>query len=151
MSYLLDTNTCIRYLNGRSENIRQHFLAISPEELLLCSIVKAELLFGARKSAHVERTLEKVTLFMSRFNSLPFDDPAAEAYGRIRSHLERRGVPIGPNDLLIAAIAISHGVSLVTHNTREFSRIEGLILEDWEASAPPVTPADNSCTPPSGL
>ena len=66
--------------------------------------------------------------------SLPFDDLAAEAYGRIRARLEQAGQLIGPNDLLIAAIAVAHQVTLVTHNTREFQRVEGLQIDDWEAS-----------------
>jgi tRNA(fMet)-specific endonuclease VapC len=63
---------------------------------------------------------------------LPFDDAAAEAYGRLRAELARRGTPIGPNDLMIAAIALAHDLTLVTHNTAEFSRVSGLRLEDWE-------------------
>ena len=67
-----------------------------------------------------------------QFDSLPFDDAAAEAYGRLRAELARRGMPIGPNDLMIAAIALAYGFTLVTHNTSEFSRVPGLRLEDWE-------------------
>ena len=64
--------------------------------------------------------------------SLPFDDSAAEEYGRIRAHLANLGTPIGPNDLLIAAIALANKITLVSHNTAEFSRVPGLILEDWQ-------------------
>lgn len=70
--------------------------------------------------------------FLRPYNTLAFDDKAGEVYGRIRSVLERKGTPIGSNDLLIAAIALSNHLILVTHNTREFSRVEGLMLEDWE-------------------
>ena len=118
MSYLLDTNTCIQYLNGRSESVRRHVASRRPGEIVLCSVVKAELLYGAMKSTNVERNLRRVRGFVNRFASLSFDDPAAEAYGRIRSQLERMGTPIGPKDLLIAAIALANRVSLVTHNTR---------------------------------
>lgn len=132
MTYLLDTNTCIRYLNGRSENIRQQLEATQPQDIVLCSVVKAELFYGAMKSAKPEENLAKQHRFVSCFVSFPFDDRAAEAYCRIRARLEKLGTPIGPNDLLIAAIAMANDVTLVTHNTREFGRVEGLILADWE-------------------
>jgi tRNA(fMet)-specific endonuclease VapC len=98
----------------------------------VCSIVKAELFYGAMKSADPERTLAKQRRFLDAFMSLPFDDRAAEAYGRIRAALARKGTPIGPNDLMIASIALVQDVTLATHNLREFSRIDGLRLEDWE-------------------
>jgi tRNA(fMet)-specific endonuclease VapC len=86
MIYLLDTNTCIGYLNGTA------------------------------------------------FVSFPFDDHAADEYGRLRAQLARQGTPIGPNDLMIASIALAHRTTLVTHNTHEFSRVPGLPIVDWEAS-----------------
>ena len=132
MRYLLDTNTCIKYLNGRSERIRQHVETTSAAELLVCSVVKAELYYGAQKSQHPDQNLEKQQKFLNRFVSLPFDDQAAATYGRIRACLEQAGTPIGPNDLMIAAIAVAANVTLVSHNTREFSRIKELRLEDWE-------------------
>lgn len=132
MIYLLDTNICIRYLNARSESVKQHIETTKPSDILLCSVVKAELFYGAMKSSNPENSLAKQRGFVDRFASLPFDDKAADEYGRIRAQLEKRGTPIGPNDLLIAAIAISNGVTLVTHNLREFERVEGLVLEDWE-------------------
>ena len=79
-----------------------------------------------------QRNLEKIRGFFNRFISLPFDDTAAEIYGRIRSRLEKVGTPIGPNDLLIAAIAVANQITLITHNTAEFGRIEDLKIEDWE-------------------
>jgi tRNA(fMet)-specific endonuclease VapC len=132
MIYLLDTNTCIKYLNGRSERIRQALEARSPDEVTVCSVVKAELFYGAMKSAQPERNLAKQHLFLNRFASFAFDDNAAQTYGQIRAKLERLGLPIGPNDLLIAAIASANNATLVTHNTREFSRVTGLQLADWE-------------------
>jgi len=132
MTYLLDTNTCIKFLNGQSDSIRRRFESIAASELSLCSVVKAELLYGAVKSARPEANLEKLALFFQRFISLPFDDSAAETYGRIRARLERQGKPIGPNDLLIASIALINHHVLVTHNLGEFGRIEELVLEDWE-------------------
>ena len=132
MIYLLDANSCIRFLNGRSENVRRRLESERSEDITLCSVVKAELLFGAFKSARPTENLDRLWPFFRRFRSLPFDDTAAETYGEIRARLERAGRLIGPNDLLIAAIALSQGVTLVTNNTREFSRVEGLRLEDWE-------------------
>lgn len=132
MRYLLDTNTCVRYLNGQSERIRRHIESKNPQDILVCSVVKAELFYGARKSRHPAKNLEKQQTFLNRFISLSFDDNAAATYGQIRAKLEQAGTPIGPNDLLIAAIAVSNQVTLVSHNTREFKRINELQLEDWE-------------------
>ena len=132
MIYLLDTNTCIRYLNGQPPAIKARLEQLRRQDVNLCSVVRAELLYGAAKSRIREQTITKLTTFFASFASLPFDDRAAETYGPIRAELERRGTPIGPNDLLIAAIALAHGATLVTHNRREFGRIEGLDQEDWE-------------------
>jgi tRNA(fMet)-specific endonuclease VapC len=132
MSFLLDANACIKYLNGRSERIRQRLEAVQPRDVVLCSVVKAELVYGALKSARTAENLARIEDFASRFVSFPFDDAAAAAYGEVRARLERQGTPIGPNDLLIAAIALTRGATLVTHNTREFGRIKELRLEDWE-------------------
>jgi tRNA(fMet)-specific endonuclease VapC len=132
MTYLLDTNTCIKYLNGKSENIRQRLETSQPQDIVLCSVVKAELFYGAMKSANPQKNLAKLQPFVSRFVSFPFDDEAAMAYGRIRAELEKQGTPIGPNDLLVAAIGLANDVTVVTHNTREFSRVANLKLEDWE-------------------
>lgn len=135
MIYLLDTNTCIKYLNGRSDSIRRRLEATRPQDVVVCSVVKAELFYGAMKSRDPVTNLAKQRRFLQRFVSLPFDDRAAEAYGRIRAALERLGQLIGPNDLLIAAIAVTHNVTLVTHNIREFQRVDGLPIEDWEAAS----------------
>jgi tRNA(fMet)-specific endonuclease VapC len=132
MRYLLDTNACIRYLNGRSESLRQQIISKNPNDIVLCSVVKAELFYGARKSQHPQRSLQKQQIFVNRFVSLPFDDKAAEEYSLIRAELEQAGTPIGPNDLMIAAIALANNVTLITHNTQEFGRVTGLQIEDWE-------------------
>ena len=132
MTYLLDTNTCIRYLNGRAPNVLRRLQALPPNEVRVCAVVKAEMYFGAMKSANPISTLAQQRAFLDAFVSLPFDDAAAEAYGRLRAELARRGTPIGPNDLMIAAIALAHDLTLVTHNTSEFGRVPDLRLEDWE-------------------
>lgn len=132
--YLLDTNACIRILNDTApwliSRLRQH----RPSEVLLCSVVKAELLYGARKSARPAENLRLLQAFFEPFPSLPFDDPCAERYGTIRSDLHRAGTPIGPHDLMIAATALANDLVLVTHNVGEFSRVVGLRLEDWETT-----------------
>lgn len=130
--YLLDTNACIRVLNDSSSRLVERLQQHRPSELRLCSVVKAELLFGARKSTDPARNLRVLRRFFEPFASLPLDDAGAESYGAIRFALERSGLPIGANDLLIAAIAVAHDAVLVTHNVREFSRVPGLSLEDWE-------------------
>jgi tRNA(fMet)-specific endonuclease VapC len=132
MTYLLDTNTCISYLNGRAPNVLQRLQALPIAEIRVCAIVKAEMYYGAMKSVDPAYTLAQQRRFLDAFDSLPFDDAAAEAYGRLRAELARRGTPIGPNDLMIAAIALAYDLTLVTHNTSEFSRVSGLRLEDWE-------------------
>ncbi len=132
MIYLLDTNVCIQYLNGRSPAIRKRLESLHPADVAVCSVVKAELLTGAQKSQYPERTLANVRKFLASFLSLPFDDASAEAYSVIRADLERRGALIGPYDLQIASIALAHNLILVTHNVREFGRVVGLRIDDWE-------------------
>lgn len=132
MNYLLDSNACIVFLNKRSEPLKQRLELCQPQQIILCSVVKAELLYGAMKSQNPKASLFKVENFCAHFQSLPFDDKAAFVYGKIRSELSAIGKPIGANDFMIAAIALAHDVTLITHNTREFSRVSGLLLEDWE-------------------
>ncbi|MFO1349523.1 MAG: type II toxin-antitoxin system VapC family toxin [Gammaproteobacteria bacterium] len=132
MSYLLDTNACSVVLRDRGSKIATRLVLESVENIVVCSVVKAELYYGARRSDRAEQILEKLNQFLAVFRSLPFDDAAAETYGRIRADLAAKGTPIGPNDLMIAAIAVTHGAILVTHNTREFERVDGLQWEDWE-------------------
>ena len=129
---LLDTNTCIHFLNGSSKAVADQMRSRPPSEIVLCSIVKAELLYGARHSRRVEDNLRLLDHFFTPLASLPFDDRCAEEYGLIRAQLAVQGSLIGPNDLMIAAIARAHDTTLVTHNIREFSRVAGLRLTDWE-------------------
>ena len=130
---LLDTNTCIRILNGTSRFVIAHLRTASPAQVRLSSVVKAELLYGARRSSRKAENLRLLARFFETIASLPFDDRCAEEYGVLRDELDREGTPIGPNDLLIAATARAHGCVLVTHNVREFSRVPGLRYEDWES------------------
>jgi len=131
MKYLLDTNTCIAYLAGRAPRLEEHLKRAVTRDVVLCSIVKAELLLGAHKSARASKNLARLAIFFRHFLSLPFDDSVAEAAGLARAELEKAGTPIGPNDLLIAAIALANNLIVVTNNTGEFSRVHGLLIEDW--------------------
>lgn len=132
MIYLPDTNAWIRLLNPGKNLVKDRFLAADVSKIRLCSVVKAELYFGAMKSSRTNENLELLDALFVNFTSLAFDDDAARNYGQIRSELSRQGAPIGPNDLLIASIAIAHKAILVTHNTREFARVSDLKIEDWE-------------------
>jgi tRNA(fMet)-specific endonuclease VapC len=134
MVYLLDTNVCVEYLRRRNSAVVQRIAATPAGDVRLCSVVKAELYHGAHRSQQAQGNLVKVENFVRQFVSLPFDDAAAREYGRLRADLESRGALIGPHDLQIAAIALIHNLTLVTHNTKEFSQVPGLTLEDWQAT-----------------
>ncbi len=133
--YLLDTNACIKILNESSTTgteLIERFQSKPPSEIQLCSVVKAELVYGARKSARPAENLRVLHTFFAPLVSIPFDDGCSNNYGVIHSELERIGQPIGANDLMIASIAVTYERTLVTHNVDEFSRIVGLSWEDWE-------------------
>lgn len=132
VAYLLDTNVCIQILNGHPRTVaalKRH----TPDAIRLCSIVISELSYGAYHSANVAANLMRLRQFCAPYQSLPFDDRAADECGQIRADLRKRGKPIGANDLLVAAIARVHDLTLVTHDTGELSHVHGLQLEDWQA------------------
>jgi tRNA(fMet)-specific endonuclease VapC len=110
----------------------QRLEQIDPNDVYVCSIVKLELRYGALRSDYVAKTLAEQEKFLNRFVSLPFDDAAHHYAAQLRADLARLGTPVGPYDLLIASIALTHHLILVTHNTREFGRVAGLQIEDWE-------------------
>ena len=128
--YLLDTNTCIKILNNTSTQLVSRLKEHHPSQIKLSSVVKAELIYGARKSARPAQNLRILQDFFPPFRSLAFDDLCSD---HLRTELERIGRPIGPYDMMIAATAIAHDLTVVTHNQGEFSRIAGLKWEDWEA------------------
>ncbi len=128
---LLDTNICIAWLSGGDAGVRRQLNGLEQGDAVLCSVVKAELLYGARKSSKPAKNLAKLEAFFSLFDSFPFDDAASEEYGALRVQLEAAGTPIGANDLLIASIALANDVTLVTRNEGEFRRIPGLRVEVW--------------------
>ena len=131
--YLLDTNTCINILNDRSSPSARRLALHNPSEVRLCSVVKAELLYGAWRSERAAENIRMLQKFFAPLMSVSFDDRCAEEYGAIKAELARQGTLIGPNDLLIASIAKANGLILVTHNIGEFSRVVGLRIEDWES------------------
>ena len=132
MKYLLDTNVCIRYINGRSPQIRAKLPTIPHVAVSVSIITKAELFYGSAKSQTPEQSRQKQLEFLNTMQTVLFDEHAALAYGEVRAYLENQGTPIGANDLLIAATAVANNLILVTHNTGEFGRILHLKLEDWE-------------------
>jgi tRNA(fMet)-specific endonuclease VapC len=132
MLYLPDTNVWIHHLNPASSIVKTKLAIYPPSQIALCDVVKAELYYGAFKSARREANLALLETLFSEFSSFSFDGEAARMFGEIRADLARKGTPIGPYDSQIAAIALANDCILVTHNTGEFSRIAGLKLEDWE-------------------
>jgi len=134
--YLLDTNACIRFLDLRTTGVRKRLNRMKDRDIAVCSVVKAELYAGAWGSANPKRNLATQNQFLGRFRSLPFDDRAAQVSGQVHARLAALGTPISPNDLFIAAIALANGLTLVTHNTREFGRVDGLTVDDWENTTP---------------
>jgi tRNA(fMet)-specific endonuclease VapC len=132
MPFLLDTNVCIGILTGRSPKAIEKLRQLVPTEVRMCSVVRAELQFGARNSSRVEANLRLLETFLFPFTGVAFDDGAANYYGRIRADLHRAGKLIGPNDLLIAAMALANDLVLVTRKVKEFGRVPGLRWKDWE-------------------
>ena len=129
--FCLDTNTCICFLNGRYESIREKLLSTPPNEIGIPAVVKAELLLGAYKSHNRKKNTEKVGRFLEPFEIIPFSDQTTYVYAQIRSEAEKKGAIVGPNDLLIAAIVKFHDAVLVTNNVKEFRRIKGLKIDNW--------------------
>lgn len=132
MIRLLDTNVCIQLWQRKNLNVRRHFMQYGPTDIALCSVVKAELLFGALCSSQKESNLQLLSKLFAPLISFDFDNDAASHYAQIRAELSTKGNLIGANDLIIAAIAKANNAILVTHNTGEFSRVQGLTIEDWE-------------------
>ena len=132
MRAMLDTNICAFAINGNPV-VCSRFATEQPAGLGISAITEAELWFGAQNSAFPEKNEKKLRYFLMTVEILPFDTLAAAEYGRVRMKLKRAGTPIGDRDTLIAAHAKALGLTLVTNNTREFGRVEGLPLEDWLA------------------
>lgn len=129
--YYLDTCMCIDFLHGRLPGFRERLETSDPKLFGVPAIVQAELLSSAEYSASPGENRLKVETFLLPFAIVPFDSSCAVEYAHIQSGLERKGKPIGPNDMLIAATAVANSAYLVTHNVREFKRVRGLKLIDW--------------------
>jgi tRNA(fMet)-specific endonuclease VapC len=132
--YFPDTNAWICYLRRKSPALVHRFTQTTPADIGLCSVVLGELIYGVfhGPSSYQEHNEGLVVRLRQQFESLTFDDPAAEQYGKLRAYLAAHGLLIGPNDLLIAAIALANALIVVTHNTAEFGRVPGLVVEDWQ-------------------
>lgn len=131
MIYLLDTNICIYIIKKRPSEVFERFNNLRPGDVGISTITLAELQYGAEKSSYPVKNKAALAKFLIPLEIIDFDYWSAIDYGKIRSDLERKGTPIGPLDLLIAAQAVHMGVILVTNNVREFNRIDGLSIENW--------------------
>ena len=129
--WMLDTNACIAVINQNPLRVRQRLLQVSPTEVAISEIVRYELAFGVCKSQQPERNQARLNSFLRSVQVLEWGEAQSVTAAQIRCELARKGTPIGHYDNLIAAHARSLDVTLVTHNTREFGRIEGLRIEDW--------------------
>lgn len=134
MNYLLDSNAWIALLRWQNAGVLAQLKQTPPAEVVLCSVVLAELWYGAERSDANRRdsNFAVVDTLQARYVSLPFDDVAAREYASIRAKLAQSGTPIGPNDLMIAAIARSRHLTLITNNTLEFARVPGLVVANWQ-------------------
>ena len=130
MKYHLDTNICV-FMTKHHPHVMTAYAEHKDAGVAISSIVLAELQFGVINSQHIEKNRNALIKLLLNLDVLPFDGHAAAAYGPICTSLRRRGQTIGPMDMLIAAHAKADGAILITNNTREFARVEGLALEDW--------------------
>ncbi|GDY23807.1 ribonuclease VapC [Verrucomicrobiota bacterium] len=129
--YLLDTNAIIFALKDAKGKSALRIGQSSHRDVTICSMVEAELYHGATKYGRPARRKAVLDEFLEPFQSLPFDSTCVPHYARVRDLLERQGDLIGGNDLLNAAIALTHGLTVVTHNCGEFNRVPGLRVDDW--------------------
>ena len=131
MRYLLDTNICIFLINYHPKPVQERFRQVPVELVAVSSITTSELRYGVAKSAKQKQNVAALQKFLLPLSLLPYDDEASRQYGRLRVHLEREGKSIGAMDTMIAAHALSLGLTIVTNNIREFSRVPDIRTEDW--------------------
>ena len=131
MTYMLDTNTCVFLMKGKPASVRHRLATLGEARVCLSSLVVSELWFGVYNSSRIERNTQALECFLEPFEELAYGKEANRIYGRQRALLKKAGTPIGSLDMLIAAHALTENAVLITNNIREFSRIEGLKLEDW--------------------
>lgn len=130
MTYLLDTNICIYIINEQPAQVLQRVIQAGRESLAISTVTVAELAFGVAKSTRAD-SRAKLENFLSKFPILDWDQEAAWVYGNVRKTLDAKGQRIGEQDLLLACQALALDATMVTNNTREFERVEGLKLENW--------------------
>jgi tRNA(fMet)-specific endonuclease VapC len=130
--YLLDTDTCIYLLNGH-EGVKQRVAEVGVEVIAVTVVTKGELYFGAYNSSQVEHNLKRIQNFFATPGPsvLPLDENTLDNFGKFKAELRRKGQPIGDIDLLIAGVAISQGLTVITNNTKHFERIPGISLDNW--------------------
>ncbi len=131
MNYYLDTNIISYASKGDNQHLIDCFHKKDPREIIIPAIVLSEIEYGARKSADYEKTMSGYNTFLRVFRVAPFTATAAFYTGIIRADLEKKGTPIGMNDTMIAGTVLAEDGVLVTHNVREFERVEGLRVIDW--------------------
>ena len=131
MKYLLDTNICIYVIRQKPAEVLARFRSFQAADLGVSAVTVSELYYGISKSTRPERNRESLTKFLFPLGVVDYGEEAAYFYGQIRRELELKGRIIGPMDLMIAAHALSLGLPVVTNNTREFTRVPGLAVENW--------------------
>ena len=131
MLYLLDTNICIYLIKNKPIEVKKHFDRIPIEKVAISSIVLSELSYGVCKSEYSTKNQKALNNFIAPFEIISYDEKACSHYGKIRAELEKAGKIIDSMDLMIAAHALSIGATIVTNNTKEFSRVKGLDVENW--------------------
>ena len=130
--YLIDTNTCIFLKNEKPIHVLEKLKSVLNQDVFLSSVTIAEMQFGVYNSRSIEKNRISLTEFLAPFQIIDFDDRDAEYFGKIRAELKQRGELIGPYDMLIAAQAVARKLILVTNNTKEFTRVPELVIEDWK-------------------
>ena len=131
MKYMLDTNMCIYLIKKQPKNVFDKFRTLDLGDVCISSVTLSELMYGVQKSQHQEKNKAALEEFLSPIDIISFDEEAAVSYGEIRASLEKNGMVIGPLDMMIAAHAKSLNAIIVTNNTKEFSRVPHLKIEDW--------------------
>lgn len=132
--YMLDTNICIYIINAKPLAVLERFKLEAIGSIAISCISAAELAYGVAKSGS-DKNRAALEMFLAPLAVVPFDENAIWQYGQLRTDLEKRGHPIGPMDTMIAAHALALNTTLVTNNTREFARVEGLLMENWVLTA----------------
>jgi tRNA(fMet)-specific endonuclease VapC len=128
---MLDTNICIYIIKNKPKSVKEKFREFEIGELCISTITVSELMYGAFKSEHTEKNLKAIESFLMPFEIVEYDFMASVEYGKIRANLEKKGQVLGNMDMQIAGHALALDLVLVTNNTREFERVEGLGLDNW--------------------